>query len=253
MKKRTDKDPRWVNLVLWLVYIFLLAVLLPHTAWAFSQLEPTGKDDFGIPWGVVVAWAAAFAFECTIAVMTHKLAKHIERASNSSKWPVRWQRRYANAYFGGLMLAWGVSSLANLAHSVEFGQPMVVFAAWGIPAWVYSVALGAALPTLSLLFALVLSSSIEADVTEDEVEEALNAVKAAERAAKRETAKLQNKLDELRRRYADYEPLYGTDRKARILAAARLFPDLSGAGIAVVAKTSTGYVSEVLRNGKETK
>lgn len=251
MKKHTDNDPRWVNLILWLVYILLLAVLLPHTAWAFGQFESMETDSFGIPWGTVVAWAAAFAFECTIAVMTHKLAKHIERAPNAKRWKVRLARRYANAYFGGLMLAWGVSSLANLAHLVEFGQPMVVFATWGIPAWVYSVALGAALPTLSLLFALVLSSSIEADVTEDEIDEALNAVKATERAAKRETVKLQNKLDELRRRFSDYEPLYGTDRKARILAASRLFPDLSGAGIAIVAQASTGYVSEVLRNGRE--
>jgi hypothetical protein len=45
-----------VNRILWAVYLSLLGVLLPHTA-----------------------WTAAFAFEASIAVLIHKLSGHIDR------------------------------------------------------------------------------------------------------------------------------------------------------------------------------
>jgi hypothetical protein len=68
----------WSNILLWAIYLSLLAVLLPHTAWAFARFEPPGNGTLGIAWGAITAWAAAFAFEAAIAALTHKLAKHIE-------------------------------------------------------------------------------------------------------------------------------------------------------------------------------
>lgn len=32
----------WSNALLWAIYLSLLAVLLPHTAWAFARFEPWG-------------------------------------------------------------------------------------------------------------------------------------------------------------------------------------------------------------------
>lgn len=75
--------------ILWLVYLALLAVLLPHTAWAFSNFEPQRAGVLGIHWGSVTAWAAAFAFEAAIATLTHKLARHIEKTPRYSDWPGR--------------------------------------------------------------------------------------------------------------------------------------------------------------------
>ncbi len=53
------------NRILWAVYLSLLGVLLPHTAWAFHNFEPeneAGKIS-------LVAWTAAFAFEASIAAL----------------------------------------------------------------------------------------------------------------------------------------------------------------------------------------
>lgn len=44
-------------------------VLLPHTAWAFARFESPSAGWLGISWGVVTAWAAAFAFEASFAVL----------------------------------------------------------------------------------------------------------------------------------------------------------------------------------------
>ena len=40
---------RWINPLLWVIYLALLAVLLPHTAWAFAVFEPDGQR--------LVAWS----------------------------------------------------------------------------------------------------------------------------------------------------------------------------------------------------
>ena len=33
----------WSTNLLWVIYFALLAVLLPHTAWAFSRFEPQAR------------------------------------------------------------------------------------------------------------------------------------------------------------------------------------------------------------------
>jgi hypothetical protein len=72
----------WSSIVLWVIYLALLAVLLPHTAWAFARFEPANPGWLGVPWGQVTAWAAAFAFEAAIAALTHRLAQRIEATPN---------------------------------------------------------------------------------------------------------------------------------------------------------------------------
>jgi hypothetical protein len=57
-----------------------------------------------IQWGMVTAWAAAFAFEAAIAALTHKLAKHIEstpRYTAGRVWLRRISYQYLNAYAAG--------------------------------------------------------------------------------------------------------------------------------------------------------
>lgn len=253
---------KWItaNTLIWVIYILLLGVLLPHTAWAFAKFEPEGSK--------VVAWGGAIAFEAAIAVFTHKLAKHIEATAKLRKTAGRrFAARYLNAYGGGLLIAWIVSTLANLAHSVEFGQPLKIFDSYGLPAPVYAIAFGAILPTTSLLFARILSNVIEHDSMEDapnpELERANGIIrqlrqteqqaKAAEQAAKAEAENLrlkiedlQNEFSGLRSRFAELEQLFSEDKRERILAAHTIWPKLSGAGIATIAGAAPSYVSEVL-------
>ena len=269
MNEKRDWTKVTANGLIWVIYILLLGVLLPHTAWAFAKFEPIDSQ--------FVAWGGAFAFEAAIAVLTHKLAKHIEfTARHKSAWR-RFSARYLNAYGGGLLIAWVVSTLANLAHSVEFGQALKIFADYGIPAPVYAVAFGAILPTTSLLFARILSNVIEQDNTEteanpelerangtirelrDQLRQTEQRAKATEQAAKQESDRLQRDIETLqgefnglRSRFAEMERLFSEDKKERILAAHTIWPKLPGSGIAVIAESSPSYVSEVLNssNGK---
>jgi hypothetical protein len=117
-----------VNRILWAVYLSLLGVLLPHTAWAFQNFEPETEAGGNS----VVAWTAAFAFEASIAVLMHKLSGHIDRTPRRLLAWAKFQYRYLNAYSLGLLAAIAVSSLANLAHAVEFGRSMAIFTLWKI-------------------------------------------------------------------------------------------------------------------------
>ena len=122
------RQQNWSNTLLWAIYLALLVVLPPHTAWAFGRFEPPDVGWLGIRWGMVTAWAAAFAFEAAIAALTHKLAKHIEstpRYSAGRVWLRRITYQYLNAFSAGLLVAVGVSVLANFGHAVEFGQDFV--------------------------------------------------------------------------------------------------------------------------------
>ena len=147
--------------LLYVVYVSLLITLLPHTAWAFSKFEPGNLS------GTIVAWAASFAFEAAIAALTIRLTKRIESTPRRLSGVGRWKYRYLNAYGGGLVLALGVSALANLAHAVEYGIEMAIIGKFGIPFGVYAVSFGGILPLVSLLFANVLS--IESPEEEPEV------------------------------------------------------------------------------------
>ena len=254
----TKKQPEtnWINLLLWLIYILLLIVLLPHTAWMFSQAEPLTY------WGISTAWAAATVFELVIFAMTHKLARHISTVPRYSDNWKRFKARYTNAYGIGLSLAWLVSTYANLAHAVEFGQSIKIFATWGLPVWTYSVAFGAILPTASLLFAWVLSSVIEQDGSEGETNPELDKAKADIRKLQENIRAYQEKLGEAEQRANEAEirfgaagdmfaALFAVQKKERVIFARQKWPSLPGSAIAILTETSPAYVSEVLKGNEE--
>jgi PAS domain-containing protein len=240
-----------VNRILWAVYLSLLAVLLPHTAWAFHNFEPETKTGTIS----VVAWTAAFAFEASIAVLMHKLSGHIDRTPRRVTAWAKFRYRYLNAYSLGLLAAIAVSSLANLAHAVEFGRPMAIFTVWNFSFNTYAFAFGAVLPLVSLVFARVLSNVVETDGDEDPaLVEAQKAI-ADLRRQLRESETQRKVAEEARQQAEDrYASAVGTlmkivsaDKRERILAAHRLWQRLPGAALAIIADASPSYVSEVLK------
>ena len=236
------------NLLIWIIYIALLLVLWPHTAWAFSKFEPHTPGVLGIAWGIVMAWALAFAFEATLAAFTHKLAKHIEHTPNIKDWWKRFNVRYVNAYGGGLFIAWLVSTLANLAHSVEFGQPLKILDDWGIPFGVYAVAFGAILPLTSLLFARVLSNTIDTEQAEHKQDDTIRQLNTT-------IKKLNAKLRDAEQRLSNFEKVFGGDKQQRILAAHKTWPELPQRSLAIITETSPSTVNAALKhingNGKQ--
>lgn len=257
MNKKQSHESEWINILLWIVYGLLLAVLLPHTAWMFSRAEPVEPGFLGIQWGIITAWLAAVVFELVIAAMTHKLARHISNTPRYSDTKKRLVARYLNAYGGGLLLAWGVSTYANLAHAVEFGLPIKIFDAWGLPVWSYSVAFGAILPTASLLFAWVLSSVIEQDASEHQANPELDRAKIAIRELQEklrisegERTKAEQWANEAELRFTAagdmFAKLFEGQKKERVLFARQKWPELPQSAIAVIAEASPAYVSEIL-------
>ena len=240
-----------INRILWAVYLSLLGVLLPHTAWAFHNFEPeneTGKIS-------LVAWTAAFAFEASIAALMHKLSGHLDHTPRRlSAWE-KFRYRYLNAYSLGLLAAIAVSSLANLAHAVEFGRPMAIFTEWKISFDVYAFAFGAVLPMVSLVFARVLSNVVETEGDNDpELVQAKKAITDLRRQL-RESEDKARTAEEARKhveaRYVSGEgallKIVSADKRERILAAHRLWPCLPGVALATIADASPSYVSEVLK------
>ena len=249
-----------VNRILWAVYLSLLGVLLPHTAWAFQNFEPdhrAGNISF-------VAWTAAFAFEASIAVLMHKLSAHLDRTPRRLSAWAKFRHRYLNAYSFGLLAAIGVSSLANLAHAVEFGRPLAIFTYWNISFDIYAFAFGAILPLVSLVFARVLSNVVETEADDEQAlrqaKETIADLRRQLRESEAKTKAAEEAREQTEARYvSEGEPLMkivSADKRERILAAHRLWPRLSGASLAVIADASPSYVSEVLKTdtlGKEGK
>jgi len=256
----------WINRVLWIIYIALLAVLLPHTAWAFKQFEPKGWAWIG--------WVAAFAFEAAIAAFTWRLKQLIETTPNyraGMVWLRRFKYRYFSPYGLGLFAALIISAVANWAHAVEFGQEFAVFARYSIPTWAFSVGFGAILPLISLLFARVLAEAqdTEEEANQDLIEakqtikelrqqlrEAETARTSAEEQAKEDRIIAEQKIYKAEQRFAAIGELvarlFAEEKKQRILAARTQWPQLPAASIAIIAESSPSYVSEVLsENGEQ--
>ena len=238
--------------LLWAVFLALLGVLLPHTAWLFGQFEQNNAG------GLAAAWAGAFAFESAIAVLVHKLARHWESTPKRAQTWTKVRYRWLNAYVAGLAIAAAVSALANLAHAVEFGQSLAIFAAWGIPAQVYQVAFGGALPLVSLLFARVLSNETTSeDIPDPALDEAKKTI-AELRSQVRQSE--QQRLDaEVRARDAEtrfaaigdfFARLNAPEKRERIIAVRERWPGLPNSAVAIIAETSPGYVSDVV-NGSQ--
>lgn len=252
--------------VLWVVYVFLLAVLLPHTAWAFKTFEPAKGwviyED--ITSSDVVSYIGALAFEAAIAVLTHKLSKHIEETAKAARRLDGWKRisiQYGNAFFAGLVVCTLVSSLANLAHAIEFGGALKIFTEWRIPSALYSVAFGGILPFVSLLFARVLSEVNETEGVEDPDLKAANETIAELRKAGRQSEAMRRDAEakaaaaEVARQAAEdrfaaagdlMRMLVAEDKRERILAVRRQWPQLPGSAVAIMTGASASYVSEVI-------
>lgn len=245
------------TIILWAVYIGLLIVLLPHTAWAFRKWEPI--ESFELFWGIssadIISYVAAFAFESAIAVLTHKLAKHIEETPRSKKGINKFLYRYVNPISFGLFIATAVSALANLAHAVEFGGELTIFTEWGIPKNVYSLAFGGILPFVSLTFARVLSNVIEdEEAPNPEITLANEQIKSLRQQLRESEARVKSAEERARlaeERFAAIgdlvKYLFGEDKRQRIIAARQQWKDLPNKAIAIITGTSEAYVSEVIK------
>lgn len=251
--------------ILWAVFLSLLVVLLPHTAWAFRKFEPDASEAF-VLWSSasitittsdVISYIAAFAFEAAIAVLVHKLAEHLGKKIPTSAKGNFWKLfiwRYMNPLAFALVIVTAVSGLANLAHAVEYGQELSIFAKWGIPPSVYMVAFGGILPLLSLTFARVLSTIAEDEESPNpEVEEAKKTVlslrqQLRESEAARRSAEEKAILAEAR--FASMselaKALFAEDKRQRIVFVHKQWPQLPNSAISIIAEASPSYVSETL-------
>ena len=239
-----------VTNLFWLIYLSLLGVLLPHAAWAFNHFQRSGETE--ISW---MAWALAFTFEGAVFAFTHRLKDRIEKArrlrckEGESSLHFGWRKLtagYLNIHSLGLLSCSGVSGLANFTYAVEFAGEFVIYGQYSVNPLFYELAFGGILPVVSLLFAQILADTIEDEVIRDE---ALEAAKQAEREAKQRFAQLRQEFERAKGPFAQFRQLQAESARERILAAAQLWPDLSKAGISVIANSSPGYVSEVLKNG----
>jgi hypothetical protein len=253
MKRPLD----WSNTLLWVIYLALLTVLLPHTAWAFSRFEPQTYGWLNFHWGLITAWAAAFAFEAAIAALTHKLANRIRitpRYTAGRVWLRRFAYQYIDAYAAGLLVALGVSALANFAHAVEYGREFAIFGRYSIPPLLYSVTFGGILPLVSLLFARILGDATETEgILNPELTKANQTIKelqAKTNAIEAQMTEAEARAHAAEQRFAAVGDLvvrlFAEEKRQRILAAAEWWPELPAASIAIIADASPGYVSEVL-------
>lgn len=169
--------------------------------------------------------------------------------------------RYINPIGIGLVLATGLSALANLAHAVEFGRQLKIFSEWGIPEKVYAVAFGGILPFVSLTFARVLSNVVETeDGPNPELVEANNNNHKLRRELKETEQRLRIAETEKIRaedRFAAMgdlvKYLFSEDKRQRILFVRDRWPALNNSAIAILSESSPSHVSEVLKeyNGVE--
>lgn len=229
-----------VNVILWIVYLSLLAVVLPHTEWAFRQFEPGAKAG-------LISWAAAFTFEAAIASLTYKLAQNIEYTPKRIGQWAKFKFRYLNSYSLGLIFSLGISVMANLAHAVEFGGTMSIFAKWNVPFGLYAFAFGAVLPIVSFTFASVLSNMVDTETDEDP---ALLELRQTNTTLRKQLHDSENGRKQAEARFEAmgdvFIKLASADKRERILAAAEKWPTMTGSAIALICDSSPAYVSEVM-------
>lgn len=251
---------------LWVVYIGVLVVVTPHTQWMFAQLEPPELPG--------LSWVIAVVVEAAIFGLTHRLVHHITarrltafnferqrmKAGRLSKyftwWPV-FAYRYLNIYSFGLALFVLLSGVANLTHAVEYGRPPKIVDEWGIPFGFYTLAFGAVLPVMNLVFAAVLAQIDDAKQQADpELEKANSEKREAERRAKEAERRLEDTerlLLESEQRYHAIGDvvvyLFGTDRALpeRVRYVKKTFPQLSQHGISQILSCSVSTVNEALK------
>lgn len=236
------------NLILWIIFLALLAVLLPHTAWWFSQFQdPKTITLFNISVrpGLLTAWFAALVFEGTIAAYTHKLAQHIESLPNYKDARKKFTERYLNAYGLILLIAWLVSTIANYAYALEFAEPVKLFTDTGLPVELGAGISGGILPLCSLLFARALSNVRETEPEQTQAEQELLAKNKDLNKTNRELNAENQRLNETIRKANVLRTIFDADAAAaeRVALAHRTFPDASQTALSQVLNLSKATVN----------
>lgn len=243
-----------LNHVLWGIYLGLLLVLLPHTAWAFTRFEPKER------W--FIGWLAAIVFEAAIYACTIKLKKRIEstpRYSAGIVWLRKATYRYGNIYVFVLLTTGIVSGISNWAHAVEFGQSFRVFAEYSVPPYLFSITFGAILPVVSLLFAWAIADTQESEAKEDqklvEAKKNIRELRQQLHEVEKTRTAAEERANEAEQRFAAAEDLFASlfaeVKRERILAVHQRWPALPPSSISVIAEASPSYVSEVLKGEED--
>jgi uncharacterized membrane-anchored protein YhcB (DUF1043 family) len=206
--------------VFWLVFLGLLATMLPHTQWAFRQLEPATSAaiiaGWGMTWAEFVSWAAAFSFEAGLAVFVHRLSRKIEATRKVYKgvgegrtldtWGTI-AAKYINIFTAGVLFCAFVSGMANYFHALEFSVPLAAFSKVVFFKELYPLALGAALPVVSLIFASALSNVSEDEAEDDpanvELKNKNSELNKQNRELSQQFSKLQATFSELQAKFSD--------------------------------------------------
>lgn len=223
--------------VIWVIFLFLLASLLNHTAWTFSKYEPFGviayadKTISDIP---IIAWLQALSFEAAIAAITHKLSLLLGHYK-------KWTKRYLNVYTLALFLTGGVSALANTAHAVEFESNLKIFDAYGVPSVIYVLAFGTILPIVSMVFASILSKETTIEFEADNTVKRLN----------NELRKAKANLKTLETQRGYIEGLFAKSKRDRIVTARKMWPNVRNSVIVAITGASPSFVSDVLKDAPQ--
>jgi hypothetical protein len=195
------------------------------------------------------------------------LAKHIEstpRYTAGRVWLRRISYQYLNAFSAGLLVAVGVSVLANFGHAVEFGRGFGTpaqgsYCAFGqhkTPPLLYSLAFSGILPLVSLMFARILANTAE---TESGANSELTQAKQTIRKLRSDLEAAEGRIGDAEARANAAEQRFAAagdlvvqlsahEKRQRILAAAERWPQLPTSSVAIVAGASLSYASEVLKS-----
>lgn len=225
-----------------ILFILILAVLLPHTAWWFEQFEPNTAK-----W---VTWVAAVAFEGAVYAFTEKVAERITAASRIRSFWKRVAKQYVHPYSLGLFIVTAVSIQANRSHAIVFGSSSPVFDVLNMSVQSGSLWAGAVLPVCSLLFAWVLSQESH---TEHEVNEDVQRLETKNKELNREL----KRMYKLVQTGNEWMTLGSDNKTQRVSTLHKLRPDLNKAELAKFANVSKSLVSTTLsaygthRNGAE--
>jgi len=213
MRKPTEAESQngggMIKFLFYLIYVALLGVLLPHTAWAFSRFQEV-EGWYGQK-NTILAWALAIVFELTIFAITYHLKGLIEKSSRMKqkadelRLAFAWRKfssAWVNAFGLLLLLASGVSALANFSYAVEFGQPFLAFTRYELSPTIYELAFGGILPIVSLIFARILADTAEAEETRTTGEQE---AKKGERKANKDLVRVRIERNKLRIAQTHYE------------------------------------------------
>lgn len=227
--------------ILWGAFLFLLVVLLPHTAWYFGQAEDPAVYmvlGYAIALGKLTSWAAAAAFESAVAIFTHLLAKHIETVRVRGTWWEKAWKQYGNVYTVALGAALLVSISANYQHAFTFSQDIYV-----------AVTTGGILPVCSFLFARALANRTESEQEPDEADKEANIKLKEANKRVRELEGSVRKLTEEVNTMGDYRTIFdpNADASERIKLAVVRWPEVSQNALAQVLNVSKSYVNDVVR------